>query len=56
MKGKEKVLGLNAKRSLNNFSGRKPADVIKGTTIKNSDVDIPTSKGKKPKLNAKSKV
>lgn len=51
---KSKVTGLKAKREVDFVAGKDPKKVITGTKVKGSGVDLPSPKGKKPMMKAKS--
>lgn len=50
---KTKVTELNAKRTFSFGAGKNPREIITGTKIKNSDVDMPTRSKSKSTMRAK---
>lgn len=51
---KAKVTGLKAKSAASFVAGKDPKKAITGIKAKSAGVDLPSSKGNKPKLKAKS--
>lgn len=53
---KSKITGLNAKTQAKNVTGKDPKSAITGNKVSKSKVDLPSVKGKSPKLKAKSSM
>lgn len=51
---KAKVTGLKAKNATSYVAGKDPKKAITGIKAKGAGVDLPSSKGNKPKIKAKS--